>query len=91
MACNCNTKEQLDALYRMYGEKQEKNKEEMKSSWNKRIKYGIWQLAIIILLIPCIPIIFIYFLLRLFWEDSPKVNINNFDLLKILRLNKNVG
>ena len=91
MACNCTTKEQLDELYRLYGEKQQRYRAKAGGTIGERIKYWVQTLAIWILLLIAVPFIILYFIIKLFWEDNPKIDINNFNLLRIFKLKGNVG
>ena len=87
MACNCGTKEEIDRLYRAFGEKKD-NLEDM-TLWEK-IKHGVYTLFTVLLWVIIFPLMTIYLLLFIFWHEpgDRRINVQNFNLLKIFHLGK---
>ena len=83
MACNCATKEELDKLYKIYGEKSDDEKSLF--SVGKRLTYI--SLSILGWLI-VFPLMLLYMTLFLLWNEpkNRKINVQNFNLLKIFHL-----
>lgn len=83
MACNCATKEEIDKLYRLYGEKSKLPKKH--STWDF-IKYYITNILVILLFIICFPLLLIYILALLFWRENERINISDIDLIKLFKI-----
>jgi hypothetical protein len=87
MACNCGTKEEIDRLYKIYGEKV--SNPEINTLFD-RIKHCLYIMFTVLSWVVVLPILFIYLLLFLFWHEpgDRNINISNFNLLKIFHLGK---
>ena len=87
MACNCGTKEEIDRIYKIYGEKLE-NRDDM--TFIERIKHFGYVLFTIFAWIIVFPLMFIYVILFMFWNEPGHrdINVQDFNLLKIFRLGK---
>jgi hypothetical protein len=87
MACNCGTKEEIDRIYKIYGEKL--NTFDDMTFW-ERIKHVFYVMFTILSWLIVFPFILIYLLLFLFWHEpgDRNINIQNFNLLKIFHLGK---
>ena len=85
MACNCATKEEIDKLYRAYGEKLNSGDDE---PLVVKVKNFLYKLLNLLAWIIVLPLMFIYMLLFLFWREPTdrKINVQNFNLLKIFHL-----
>lgn len=85
MACNCATKEEIDKLYKAYGDKLNSGDNEPLTAQIKNFLYKILNLFAWIIVLP---FMFVYILLFLFWREPTDRNINvqNFNLLKIFHL-----
>ena len=83
MACNCGTKEEIDKLYKAYGEKIYSTDgltawEKVKRAWYTFLTALTWAVVL--------PFMFIFVLGFLFWSEDKKLNVQNFNLLRIFRL-----
>lgn len=90
MACNCGTQEEIDKLYRAYGEKL-KNYDDLRVG--EKIKWWLLKILTILAWIVVFPALIIYMLLFLFWRDPENrtINVQNFNLLKLFHLGKYAG
>ncbi len=84
MACNCATKEEIDKLYRVYGEKSKLPKKH--STWDF-IKHYAMNGFVILLFIICFPLLLLYILALLFWRENERINISDIDLIKLFKIN----
>lgn len=80
MACNCATKEQIDALYKKYGERQKVNKTDSFKVKAKKIAVTI---GVGICLIPIFPALLLYAIYKGFFDDDKRIS-----MAKLFRLNK---
>lgn len=87
MACNCGTQEEIDKLYRAYGEKLA-NYDDL--NLVEKVKWWFFKILTIFAWIIVFPLMLIYLLFFLFWNDpgDRKINVQNFNLLKILHKGK---
>lgn len=86
MACNCKTNEEIDKLYRAYGEKiQERGK-----TFKDEVKRVFLFLSSILMWIICIPMMLIYVLFLLFWQDDKKINVQSVNIMRIKKFFENV-
>ena len=87
MACNSGTKEEIDRIYKVYGEKVANP--DMSTLFD-RIKHYAYVMFTVLSWVVIFPFIFIYMLLFLFWREpgNRNLNIQNFNLLKIFHLGK---
>lgn len=84
MACNCATTEQINELYRQFGEKQEKLK---KFSFKALMR----KIAVILCIIPLLPFMILYVYYKAFCSDDNKISIVKFFNLKPKNSLTNVG
>lgn len=87
MACNCGTQEEIEKLYRAYGEKLD-NYDDLKAG--EKVKWWVLHCLTILTWIVVFPVMLIFMIFFLFWKD-PKdrhINVQNFNLLKIFHLGK---
>lgn len=75
MACNCATTEQLNELYRRYGEKRSKEEKESKTYWLKR--HAAMAAGILF-----IPAIIVFVIIKGAFTKNNKINVP-----KLFRLN----
>lgn len=80
MACNCATKEQIDALYKKYGERQKVNKTDSFKVKAKKIAVAI---GVGICMIPIFPALLLYVIYKGFFDDDKRIS-----MAKLFRLNK---
>lgn len=87
MACKCATKEELDRLYNAYSVKQGISETKTLS---ENILGIIYALSAVIGWVIIFPLMFVYMLLFVFWYEpgDRKINVQNFNLLKIFHLGK---
>ena len=83
MACNCGTKEEIDKLYRAYGEKLD--------DWDsltvgEKVKNVIYKILTYLTWVIVLPLMVIYIILFLFWSEDKRINVQNFNLLRIFKL-----
>lgn len=88
MACNCASQEQLNELYRRYGEKMDIKASE---SVKFRIKNTLIRIGVAICLIPIIPVIFLYVLYKAFGDDNHQISVKKFFKIKEKNIATNVG
>ena len=84
MGCNCTTTEQINELYRRYGEKRAARKP-------KKIKAFLRKAALVICLIPVVPILVLYVFYKAFCDDDNKISVRNFFKLKNTNIETYVG
>ena len=85
MACNCGTKEEIDRIYKIYGEKLNSRDDMTVFEHIKRFFYVSFT---VLLWVVVFPLMLIYLLLFTFWHEpgDRNINIQNFNLLKIFHL-----
>lgn len=82
MACNCATTQQINELYRRYGERKAENRR--KRTFWQWVKYIIMYTGVVIAMIPIAPALFLYVLYKAFCDDDKKISLKKF-----FRLGKN--
>lgn len=87
MACNCATKEQLDELYRKYGEKKAENESKSRLKFKTIIK----KIGIIACLIVITPFLFAFVIYKAFGNGNHKISVRKFFNLHEKQLGSNVG
>jgi hypothetical protein len=75
MACNCATSEQIDELYRRYGNGR---KDAKKIGARQRIKNTVMYTGVVIALIPIVPCLFLYVVYKGFFDDDHKISLTKF-------------
>lgn len=83
MACNCATKEEIDKLYRIYGEKSKINKDDKPIEKIKKVAYFIISIFLYVI---ALPLMFVYVLLVIFWKFEPKIDVQSINLLKLFKI-----
>lgn len=86
MACNCATTEQLNALYKKYGEK----KGEKLPFW-QQVRVNAQKVGVAFCLIFITPAIVLYVFYKAFGSDDHRINMKKFFNLKHKQLGTNVG
>jgi len=86
MACNCATTEQLNELYRKYGEKRAEKK-----SFSDSAKNILYKIGIVLCLIPATPLLFIYVFYKAWGTDNHRINVMKFLRIKRKEIGTNVG
>lgn len=82
MACNCATSEQINELYKKYGDKRiQENKR-----WQQKVKSAAMQVGVVLAMIPITPFLFIYVFYKAFCDEDHRIS-----LTKFFRLDKKVG
>lgn len=88
MACNCATKEQIDELYKKFGEKKNVTKKE---GFKFKVKKILTNIGIVLCCIVLTPLIVIYVLYKAFGDDNHKISVTKFFNLKNIQVGSNVG
>ena len=79
MSCNCTTTEQINELYRKYGEKTKEKKEQ---SLKFRLKTGFMKFAVGFCLVFITPIIFFYVICKGFSKNR-QIDVSKFFKLTV--------
>ena len=77
MACNCATSEQINELYRRYGEKKKE-----KAPFGQRVKKVVMYVGVVLALIPIVPCLFLYVLYKRLCDDDHSISLTKFFGLK---------
>lgn len=85
MACKCNTQEEIDRLYKVFGDKSGLPE---KPTLNDYIKYYVGNILVYILLIVALPLLIFYVLILLFWREDERIHINDVNLLRLFKPKK---
>lgn len=80
MACNCATKEELNKLYKAYGEK---SKLPEKPKFADYIRYYCGNGLAYLLMVLCFPLLILYVFALLFWREDYKIHVSDIDFIKI--------
>ena len=87
MACNCATAEQIEKLYKKYGEK--------KTDTGKPLSYKIQgffrKIGVFVCMIFITPAIFVYVLYKMFGDDNHEISVKKFFNLQRKIVGSNVG
>lgn len=84
MACNCATSEQINELYRKYGERRTKGK---KIGFRQRVKNIAMYTGVVIALVPIVPILFLYVLYKGLFDDDHRISLTKFFRLDKKKMN----
>lgn len=84
MACNCATTQQIEELYKKYGEKRETQKKF--SFKNAFMKLGVGACLIVLT-----PLIVLYVLYKVWGSDNHKIDVRKFFNMKFREVGTNVG
>lgn len=82
MACNCATSEQIDELYKKYGERRKSTNKNTK----QKIKDAVMYAGVAVAMVPIIPVLVLYVFYKAFCDDDHRIS-----LTKFFRLDKKVG
>lgn len=85
MACNCEAQNQIDKLYKAYGDKSSLPDNPKFSDYIRY--YGGNGLAYTLAFI-CFPLLVLYVLALLFWREDEKIHISDINLLEKFRFLK---
>lgn len=86
MACNCGTQEEIDKLYKAYGDKMALAQAKGTDSFFGKIKYYAYQVLTILAWVVAFPVMLFYVLAVVFWKEKPSINIQSINLLRIFHL-----
>lgn len=86
MACNCATQEQIDQLYKKYGEKKSENS----GSFKIKFKTLIQKVGVAICLVLITPFLVVYVFYKAF-DDDNRISVKKFFKLKETKIGSNVG
>lgn len=85
MACNCATQEELDRLYKIYGDKKKKPQNAKIGDYFKYyIENGLVYLCGLIVF----PFLVLYIFALLFWREDGKIHIGDINILRKLKIIK---
>ena len=85
MACNCATTEQLNELYRKYGEKKAEKK-----SFGIRVRNAVYKVGVAICLIPIVPMIILYAFYKAWGTDDHYISVAKIFKFKRKEIGANV-
>ena len=85
MACNCEAQNEINALYKAYGEKYSLPESPKISDY---IRYYGGNILAYILVLVCFPILVLYVLILLFWREDEKIHVSDIDLIKLFKVSK---
>jgi len=88
MACNCASKEQIDELYRKFGEKKEVTRNE---TLKFKIKKILTSVGVIVCCAVLTPLIFLYVFYKAFGDDDHRISVTKFFNMGKKQLGSNVG
>lgn len=86
MACNCETQNEINKLYKAYSAKSQLPEEPKLIDYITH--YGGNILAYSLMLI-CFPLLILYVLALAFWREDERIHITDIDLIKIFKVSKN--
>ena len=79
MACNCEAQNEINKLYRAYGDK---SKLPEHPSIVDYIKYYGGNILAYTLALVCFPLLVLYVLALLFWREDERIHVSDIDLMK---------
>ena len=85
MACNCSTQEEINRIYKAYGDKSALPSEPKFIDYVKY--YGGNALAYTLLFITW-PLLILYVLCLLFWREDGRIHVSDVNLLEIFKRSK---
>lgn len=86
MACNCEAQNEIDRLYKAYGDKSQLP---ANPSVNDYIKYYGGNILAYGLMFICFPLLVLYVLALLFWREDEKIHVSDIDLMEKFRFLRN--
>ena len=75
MACNCATKEQIDALYKKYGERRKVNNGD---TFKVKAKKILTNVGVALCMIPIFPVLFLFVVYKGFFDDEKQISMTKF-------------
>ncbi len=84
MACNCATSEQINELYRKYGDRKAKLRKG--SLWDRAKNIAMYA-GVVLVLIPIVPILFLYVLYKGLFDDDHRISLTKFFRLDKKKMN----
>ena len=85
MACNCEAQNEINALYKAYGEKSALPDSPKIGDY---IKYYSGNILAYSLAVLCFPILVLYVLALLFWREDERIHVSDVDLIKLFKVSK---
>lgn len=79
MACNCEAQNEINKLYKAYGDKSGLPDNPKTSDY---IRYYGGNILAYTLMLICFPLLIIYVFALLFWREDEKIHISDIDLMK---------
>ena len=86
MACNCETQNEIDRLYKAYGEKSGLPETPKIGDY---IKYYGGNILAYTLALICFPLLVLYVFALLFWREDERLHVSDVDLIKLFKVSKN--
>ena len=75
MACNCATKEQIDALYKKYGERRKVNNGD---TFKVKVKKILTNVGVALCMIPIFPVLLLFVIYKGFFDDDKQISMTKF-------------
>lgn len=75
MSCNCATKEQIDALYKKYGERRRIKKTD---TFKVKAKKVFTTIGVMICMIPIFPALVLFVIYKAFFDDDKRISMTKF-------------
>lgn len=75
MACNCATKEQIDALYKKYGERRKVNNSD---TFKVKAKKILTNVGVALCMIPIFPVLLLFVIYKGFFDDDKQISMTKF-------------
>lgn len=85
MACNCETQNEINKLYKAYSAKSQLPEQPKIGDYIKH--YGGNVLAYTLMLL-CFPLLIIYVLALAFWREDERIHVSDIDLIKMFKVSK---
>ena len=85
MACNCSTQEEINRLYKAYGDKAALPEKPKLSDY---VKYYGGNILAYTLLLVSLPFLILYVLFLLFWREDERIHANDVNLLRLFNTGK---
>lgn len=86
MACNCATTEQINKIYKKYGEKRDKG-----LTFKEKVKNALMYSGVAIAMVFIFPFLFLYVVYKGVFDDDHKISLTKFFRLNSKKVNTNVG
>ena len=86
MACNCEAQNEINKLYKAYGDKSGLPDNPRIIDY---IKYYGGNILAYGLMLICFPLLVLYVLILLFWRENERIHVSDIDLMKKFTFLKN--